>query len=98
MRLFGKRAPEVEKELQPLVHDDRPSAYERFCERANDLPLLTDAELHHFALTGEQVVISSGGPGPTWCQSFNTQFLIRLRRTLLEKIDPSPVPTSDVSE
>lgn len=60
--------------------DDR---FQRYVDHANSLPLLTADELALFAETGQYPTVRAEGTGVFWMASLDTQFVIRLRRTLL---------------
>lgn len=91
MGIFGKKSKinEINTDISsnaitaPKKVDNR---YEEYINYANELPLLTDDELKRFVLTGEQTVVSFTSFGVSWASTLNTQFLIRLRRTLLDKL------------
>lgn len=86
MGLFKKKVKSDENEIRAYEPKNTDNRFEEYIDQANALPLLTDEEINRFALTGEQPVISDGSLGTSWSSYVNTQFLIRLRRTLLSRI------------
>lgn len=85
--MFGrKKSVGTPDEPRSSRKSDDDARWKAYVDHAQQLPLLTDDDLEHFARTGEGPVLYEN-IGAFWMSQLDTQFVIRLRRTLLAKAE-----------